>query len=119
VVYKHFSPPHIFAFKILIVKNFPEISRILILADLEATTGCRACGILKRIGLYPSNFAYRAAGRIKNSNAYLWLRNTLVGLTPTGRATVETLKLNREGLINLRRVLYVMGEHPPGYPGYR
>jgi len=37
----------------------------------------------------------------------------IIGLTPTGRATVETLQLNREGLVNLRRVLYVMGEHPP------
>jgi hypothetical protein len=37
----------------------------------------------------------------------------IVGLTPTGRATVETLRLNREGLINLRRILYAMGEHPP------
>ena len=40
----------------------------------------------------------------------------IVGLTPTGRATVETLKLNREGLVNLRRVLYAAGEHPPVEP---
>src|SRR5229473_836731 len=37
----------------------------------------------------------------------------ILGLTPTGRATVETLHLNREKLVNLRRVLYAMGEHPP------
>jgi hypothetical protein len=37
----------------------------------------------------------------------------VVGLTPTGRATVETLCLNREGLVNLRRVLFGAGEHPP------
>ena len=37
----------------------------------------------------------------------------IVGLTPVGRATVEALHLNREGLVNLRRVLYAMGEHPP------
>ena len=37
----------------------------------------------------------------------------IVGLTPIGRATIETLQLNREGLVNLRRVLYAMGEHPP------
>jgi hypothetical protein len=40
----------------------------------------------------------------------------LVGLTPTGRATVETLQLNREGLVNLRRVLTGIGEHPPHEP---
>jgi HNH endonuclease len=37
----------------------------------------------------------------------------VIGLTPTARATVETLQLNREGVVNLRRVLYAMGEHPP------
>ena len=37
----------------------------------------------------------------------------IVGLTPTGRATVAALFLNREGVINLRRLLYAIGEHPP------
>jgi hypothetical protein len=37
----------------------------------------------------------------------------IIGLTPVGRATAEALCLNREGLINLRRVLYTMGTHPP------
>ncbi len=37
----------------------------------------------------------------------------VIGLTPTGRATVETLRLNRQGLINIRRLLYLIGQHPP------
>jgi hypothetical protein len=37
----------------------------------------------------------------------------IIGLTPIGRTTVEALQLNREGVVNLRRVLYAMGEHPP------
>lgn len=37
----------------------------------------------------------------------------IIGLTPTGRATVETLQLNRDELVNLRRVLFAMNEHPP------
>ena len=37
----------------------------------------------------------------------------IIGLTPVGRATVGALCLNRDGLINLRRVLYIMGTHPP------
>ncbi len=37
----------------------------------------------------------------------------ILGLTPTGRATVETLQLNREGVINLRQLLYVAKQHPP------
>jgi hypothetical protein len=37
----------------------------------------------------------------------------VIGLTPTGRATVQALQLNREGLVNLRKMLYQAGEHPP------
>src|SRR4051794_5298958 len=33
----------------------------------------------------------------------------VVGLTPTRRATVEVLRLNRAGVVNLRRVLYRLG----------
>jgi hypothetical protein len=40
----------------------------------------------------------------------------MLGLTPAGRATVNVLRLNRKGLVNLRRVLYAMGEHPPMEP---
>jgi len=37
----------------------------------------------------------------------------MLALTPTGRATIAALHLNRPGLVNLRRVLYTIGEHPP------
>jgi hypothetical protein len=37
----------------------------------------------------------------------------MIGLTATGRATVNTLQLNRPGVVNLRRVLLVTGHHPP------
>ena len=37
----------------------------------------------------------------------------IIGLTPTGRKTVEKLQLNRLGVVNLRRVLSLMGLHPP------
>ncbi len=37
----------------------------------------------------------------------------IIGKTPSGRATVDSLKLNREKLINLRKGLFRLGEHPP------
>lgn len=37
----------------------------------------------------------------------------MIGLTPVGRVTVDVLQLNRIELINLRGVLYPLGEHPP------
>ncbi len=51
----------------------------------------------------------------KWSDHFVWNEDysLVVGITPSGRTTVEALQLNREGLVNLRRVLYQMGEHPP------
>jgi hypothetical protein len=37
----------------------------------------------------------------------------IVGKTPTGRVTVRLLKMNRSGLVNLRRILERSGDHPP------
>lgn len=52
------------------------------------------------------------------SNHFAWNDDftLIIGLTPTGRSTVEALQLNREGVVNLRRVLYAIGEHPPVEP---
>jgi 5-methylcytosine-specific restriction endonuclease McrA len=49
------------------------------------------------------------------SDHFAWNENhiLIVGLTPTGRATVEALQLNREGLVNLRQILGEAAEHPP------
>jgi hypothetical protein len=37
----------------------------------------------------------------------------IIGLTPTGRATIEALRMNRTQKIRVRRMWHVMGEHPP------
>ncbi|XHX80086.1 MAG: HNH endonuclease [Stenomitos frigidus ULC029] len=49
------------------------------------------------------------------SEHFAWNEDTtlLVGLTAIGRATVNTLRLNREGVVNLRQVLRTTGQHPP------
>jgi hypothetical protein len=39
----------------------------------------------------------------------------LIGFTPTGRATVEELHLNRPGVLNLRHLLLLIGRHPPQF----
>jgi hypothetical protein len=46
---------------------------------------------------------------------FAWSANAteIVGLTRTGRATVDALRLNRDALVNLRRVLFAIQEHPP------
>jgi HNH endonuclease len=37
----------------------------------------------------------------------------ILGLTPTGRATVNALRMNRPGVMNMRHVLFASGLHPP------
>ena len=37
----------------------------------------------------------------------------IIALTPIGRATIETLKMNRTGVINIRRLLRLYGQYPP------
>jgi HNH endonuclease len=36
-----------------------------------------------------------------------------IGITPVGRATITLLQINRDGVVNMRRVLAIMGYHPP------
>jgi hypothetical protein len=47
---------------------------------------------------------------------FIWDENfsLIVGKTATGRATIERLYLNREGVVNLRQVLRKLDRHPPG-----
>lgn len=49
------------------------------------------------------------------SDHFVWSHDfqRIHGLTPIGRATVDKLRLNRDGVVNLRRVLCDAGEHPP------
>lgn len=49
------------------------------------------------------------------SDHFAWNEDAtlIIGLTPVGRATVDALKLNRPEVVNLRRLLYQAGLHPP------
>ncbi|MBA3440299.1 MAG: HNH endonuclease [Pyrinomonadaceae bacterium] len=48
---------------------------------------------------------------------FVWSRDhlLLIGLTPTGRATIRELDLNRAGVVHLRRLLLLNREHPPSH----
>jgi hypothetical protein len=39
----------------------------------------------------------------------------MLGVTPTGRATIERLQLNRDGVVNLRHMLHGLHKHPPDF----
>jgi hypothetical protein len=62
----------------------------------------------ERVGLYhPRRHRWR--------KHFTWSEDftRIVGLTPMGRATIERLQLNRASVVNLRRLLRAVGEHPP------
>jgi HNH endonuclease len=46
---------------------------------------------------------------------FTWSDETtlMFGITPTGRATVALLRVNRAGVMNLRQILHERGLHPP------
>jgi hypothetical protein len=46
---------------------------------------------------------------------FVWSDDTIeiLGISSTGRATVDNLKLNRPELKNLRKLLSELGKHPP------
>lgn len=39
----------------------------------------------------------------------------IIGKTAKGRVTIKVLKLNRQRVVNLRRILILAGEHPPKF----
>jgi hypothetical protein len=49
------------------------------------------------------------------SEHFAWTEkgDVVVGLTSTGRATVDMLRMNRPQLVRVRRMWVIMGEHPP------
>jgi HNH endonuclease len=81
---------------------------------------CRGCNIAKKDQIEAfdeiSLYFYRLFNpRIdKWSEHFLWANgySIVMGLTGIGRVTVNTLNLNRIGLVKLRAILYKEGIHP-------
>jgi len=48
------------------------------------------------------------------SEHFVWSHDftLIIGLTPTGRASVETLQMNQQKMVTLRRLLVLAGLHP-------
>lgn len=90
--------------------------------DLEnlafACRGCNNIKFVKTSGIDPET---NLMSPLFHPRQHVWREHfcwddsllNLMGLTPIGRATIETLKLNREEVQNLRRALFLIGEHPP------
>lgn len=82
---------------------------------------CHGCNLFKSNKLNFFDSVSDKEARLFNPRIDKWSKHfawksgfaEIVGLNAIGRATVEALKLNREGLVNQRKILYTTGEHPP------
>ncbi len=80
--------------------------------------GCNSHKAVKTVAVDPATkekVALFHPRRDRWSDHFAWNDDftKVVGLTPTGRATVEALLLNRSSVVNLRRALFALNEHPP------
>ncbi len=85
-----------------------------------ACSSCNGCKYNKVTGIDP--FTEELAPlfnprRQRWKDHFTWNESGLliVGLTPVGRATVATLKMNKEKTVNLRRLLIPASLHPPAW----
>lgn len=83
-----------------------------------ACTGCNGRKYNRQDALDPANGELAS---LYNPRTHSWEEHfcwsedygRIIGLTPTGRATVEALQLNRTGVVNIRKVLFLIDKHPP------
>ena len=83
-----------------------------------ACGGCNRCKSTKTMGIDPDNGESMPLFNPREQHWYdhfAWNEDftLIIGLTAIGRATVKTLRLNRPGVVNLRRILVATNEHPP------
>lgn len=82
---------------------------------------CQGCNNHKYIKIKSIDYITNKEVNLFNPRIEKWENNfswssdvlTILGITATGRVTVEELKLNRVELQNLRKLLNSVGKHPP------
>lgn len=83
-----------------------------------ACSGCNGCKSSKLQAIDPLSKLKTALfnpRQQKWQDRFIWSTNSLniVGITPVGRATVNALRLNRPGVVNLRRIMLPADLPPP------
>jgi hypothetical protein len=83
-----------------------------------ACGGCNSYKYIKQEAVDPSSLEnvplYHPRQDIWREQ-FAWSEDGLeiIGITPTGRATINALNLNRSGVKNIRRLLIMVRLHPP------
>ncbi len=90
--------------------------------DLEnLALSCQGCNGFKSIKTEAFDLVSQTTASFYNPRKDVWSEHfiwnedftEIIGLSAKGRATIKTLKLNRQRVINLRRLSIMAGEHPP------
>jgi HNH endonuclease len=82
---------------------------------------CQGCNGHKHIKVQGTDPVTKQVVPLFNPRQQLWQEHfawssdytIVIGLTQAGRVTVKVLQMNRDGLMNLRRALFLLGDHPP------
>jgi hypothetical protein len=88
---------------------------------LNRAWSCLGCNLYKFTATHAFDFVSGDLVPLYNPRQNTWSDHfkweddysLIVGISPIGRATVLRLRLNRLGLVNLRKILVVAGKHPP------
>jgi hypothetical protein len=83
-----------------------------------ACGGCNSSKYTKQEAIDPSS---SENAPLYHPRQEIWLEHfswstdglEIIGMTPTGRATVQALNLNRSGVKNIRKLLIMANLHPP------
>ena len=81
---------------------------------------CSGCNKFKSNRTSAFDFQTQTETAFYNPRKDTWLEHftwnedytEIIGLTAKGRVTVKAVKLNRQAVVNLRRILAMVGEHP-------
>ena len=82
---------------------------------------CQGCNNFKQVAIAAEDPATGVQAPLFHPRTDRWADHfawsddqvSVIGRTPTGRATISRLQLNRPGLLNQRRLLMLSGLHPP------
>ena len=90
-------------------------------APSNLALSCQGCNSFKHVAVSAEDPSTGLEVRLFHSRTDRWAEHfawsddqvSVIGRTPTGRATLSRLQLNRPGLLNQRRLLMLAGLHPP------
>jgi len=82
---------------------------------------CSGCDKFKSDRIFAFDSQSQTEIPIYNPRKNIWSKHfawnedftEIIELTAKGRVTIKALKLNRKNVVNLRKLLYLVGEHPP------